>query len=210
MSNKKIKINLGKLSYILIAVCVALIAIDLVLKYCEEAYEWNFTVIPNFIWVESGIRNPGAAFSFLSDKEWGQIFLIVVTFIMLAVLIAFFIIFPERFPLLKLAVSMIVAGAIGNLVDRLMFREVRDFVWMNMGFSTACCNFADFWIVLAVVIAVIDLLFLNEWAVFPLTKRAKAAQANRENKEHKIADDTPEKTVPPENNEFEDKDGREE
>ena len=30
------------------------------------------------------------------------------------------------------------------------------------------------------VLAVIDLLFLNEWAAFPLTKKAKAAQKKKE------------------------------
>ena len=45
------------------------------------------------------------------------------------------------------------------------------------------CNFADFWIVLGVVLAVVDMLFLNEWAVFPLTKKAKAAQKAREQAE---------------------------
>ena len=38
-----------------------------------------------------------------------------------------------------------------------------------------CGNFADFFIVFGVIFAVIDFLFLNEWAIIPLTKRAKAA-----------------------------------
>ena len=71
--------------------------------------------------------------------------------------------------------AMIIAGAVANLVDRVAFGYVRDFVWVNMLFSTACCNFADFFIVFGVIFAVIDFLFLNEWAIIPLTKRAKAA-----------------------------------
>lgn len=177
MKIKKLKVNIGKLSLVLIALCAVLIAADLILKWCEEEFAWNFEVIPGLIWVESGHRNDGAAFSSFAGA---QPFLITITFIMLAALVAAFILLPERFPLLKLAIAMVVAGAIGNLVDRLMFLEVRDFVWVNMLFSTACCNFADFWIVFAVIIAVVDLLFLNEWAVFPLTKRAKEAQAKRE------------------------------
>lgn len=193
MFKNKWKINLGKYSSILLAVCAVLVALDLVLKWGEEEYLWNFTVIPNFIWVEGGKfnRNPGAAFSFLAGKEWGQAFLITVTFIMLAALVAVFLFLPERFTLLKLAVVMVIAGAVGNLVDRLMFREVRDFVWINMGFSTACCNFADFWIVIGTVIAVLDLLFFNEWAVFPLTKKAKAAQAERGEQDKKSEQDPP-------------------
>lgn len=164
-------------------VFAVLLAVDLILKYCEEAYEWEFVFIPQLITVESGVRNSGAAFSFLSNAVWGQTFLIVLTFIMLAALIFGFLVLPERFVLLKLAIAMVASGALGNLVDRLMFREVRDFVWVNMIGGWACCNFADFWIVFGVIIAILDMLFFNEWSAFPLTKKAKARVATREEKE---------------------------
>ncbi len=183
MSDKKkfkIKIHFGKVSAILIAVFVVLLTVDLVLKSCEEVYRWDFQVIPGLINVENGSRNTGAAFSFLSDTEWGRIFFIVLTFIMLIVMIAAFLLLPERFAGLKVALVMVAAGALGNLVDRLAFQSVRDFVWVNIFGSWACCNFADFWIVFGVIYAVIDILFLNEWAVFPLTKKAKAAAKARE------------------------------
>lgn len=178
MSDKKkfkLKIHFGKVSAILIAVFVVLLTVDLVLKSCEEVYNWNFKVIPGLIYVENGSRNTGAAFSFLSDTEWGRIFFIVITFIMLIVMIAAFLLLPERFVGLKVALVMVAAGALGNLIDRLAFQSVRDFVWVNIFGSWACCNFADFWIVFGVIYAVIDILFINEWAVFPLTKAAKAA-----------------------------------
>lgn len=170
----KIKVQFGKVAAIMIAVFAALLTVDLILKHFEVVQGWNFTVIPNFIWVESDQKNYGAAFSFLSNTEWGRIFFIVLTFIMVAIMIFVFLILPERFVILKLALSMICAGALGNLIDRLAFGYVRDFVWVNMLFSEACCNFADFWIVFGVILAIIDVLFLNEWAVLPLTKRAKA------------------------------------
>lgn len=176
----KLKIHFGKVSAILIAVFVVLLTVDLVLKYCEEAYGWNFQVIPKLIYVEHGSRNTGAAFSFLSDTEWGRIFFIVLTFIMLVLMIAAFLLLPERFVGLKVALVMVAAGALGNLVDRLWLHSVRDFVWVNIFGNWACCNFADFWIVFGVIYAVIDILFINEWAVFPLTKTAKAAAKARE------------------------------
>ncbi|MDE5789043.1 MAG: signal peptidase II [Clostridia bacterium] len=183
MSEKKkfkLKIHFGKVSAILIAVFVVLLTADLVLKYCEETYNWTFKVIPGLIYVEHGSRNTGAAFSFLSDTEWGRIFFIVLTFIMLLVMIAAFLLLPERFVGLKVALVMVAAGALGNLIDRLWLQSVRDFVWVNIFGSWACCNFADFWIVFGVIYAVIDILFINEWAVFPLTKTAKAAAKARE------------------------------
>ena len=177
--NVKLKIHFGKLSAILVAVFAVLLIVDLVTKHCEELYGWNFTVIPKFIWVESGMRNTGAAFSFLSHTEWGRIFFIVLTFIMLLVMIAVFLLLPDRFWGYKIALVMIASGALGNLVDRLALHSVRDFVWMNIFGVDACCNFADFWIVLGAVFAVVDTLFLNDFAIFPLTKQAKKASAAR-------------------------------
>lgn len=176
---KKLKVEIGLKSIILIAVCVALILVDLLTKIFEERDGWNFTVIPKLIEVESGSRNPGCAFSFLAEAAWGQTFLIVMTFVMLIALIAIFIFLPERFVILKTSLSLITAGAIGNLIDRIAYREVRDFVGINMFGNMVSCNFADFWIVFGTILAVIDILFLNEWALVPLTKAAKEAQAKK-------------------------------
>ena len=101
---------------------------------------------------------------------------------------------------------MLIAGAIGNLIDRFIYLSdilipnwgipisqlayggVRDWFGLNMFGKMAFCNFADFWIVLGAILAVVDLMFLNEYAVFPLTKAAKAAQkAKKEEEEAKKA-----------------------
>lgn len=194
MSDKKkfkLKIHFGKVSAILIAVFAVLLAVDLILKHCYEAFDWNFTVIPKLIWVENDPdnHNYGAAFSFLSDTEWGRIFFIVLTFITLAVMIAAFLLLPERFVGFKTALAMVAAGAFGNLIDRLALGYVRDFVWVNIFGKWACCNFADFWIVFGVIWAIIDILFLNEWAVIPLTKTAREAAKKRELSEKQHSDD---------------------
>ena len=173
----KLKVSFGKSGLILVVVFAVLLAADLVLKVCAEKYGWQFKVIPTLIEVVPVQHNTGAAFSFLNDKAWAQTFFIVLTFIMLAVMAAAFLLIPKRFVVLKAAIVLIAAGAVGNLVDRLAFAYVRDFVNVWIFGTVACCNFADFWIVFGVILGAIDLLFLNEWAVFPLTKKAKAAQA---------------------------------
>lgn len=185
---KKLRVHIGLKSIILAGVCIVLILVDLLTKIFEERYNWNFIVIPNFIEVEGGSvhRNPGCAFSFLANASWGQGFLIAMTFILLAVLIAVYIFLPERFTLIKVALSMIIAGAIGNLIDRLAYRQVRDFVGVNMFGNMVFCNFADFWITFGTALAILDIMFINEFALFPLTKKAKATQAkHKENEENK-------------------------
>ena len=180
MLKNKIKPNIGVLSLILIGVIALLIASDLVTKHLEEAYHWNKVIIPDFVEINCCKRNPGCAFSLLNENpEVGQPILITATFIMLAAVAFMFVVLPERFIILKIASALIISGAIGNLVDRLMLHEVRDWFGLNMFGNMTSCNFADFFIVIGAILAVIDLLFLNEWAVFPLTKRAKEIQAEK-------------------------------
>ena len=176
---KKLKVNIGLKSIILAGVCVVLILVDLLTKIFEERQNWNFKVIPNFIEVEGGgvHRNPGCAFSFLAEASWGQGFLIAMTFLLLIVLVATYIFLPERFLNLKTSLSLIVAGAIGNLIDRIAYLQVRDFVGVKMFGNMVYCNFADFWITFGTALAILDILFLNEFALVPLTKKAKNAQA---------------------------------
>lgn len=201
----KLKVSFGISGLILIVVFAVLLTADLVLKVCAEKYGWQFTVIPGLIEVVHVQHNPGAAFSFLADKPWAQTFFIVLTFIMLALMIAAFLLIPKRFVVLKVAIIMVASGAVGNLVDRLAFAYVRDFVNVWMFGNMACCNFADFWIVFGVIVAVIDLLFLNEWAVFPLTKSAKVAQqAKKQEEEAQSPDQTQGEEKSDTNNEADD------
>lgn len=180
MTKRKIKPHIGKLSIILIGVIVLLIAADLITKHFEEANHWNKVIIPNFIEINGNKRNPGCAFSLLNDNpEVGQPILITVTFIMLAAVAFMFVVLPDRFIVLKISASLIISGAIGNLVDRLALREVRDWFGLNMFGSMTSCNLADFFIVIGAILAVVDLLFINEWAVFPLTKKARQIQAEK-------------------------------
>ena len=184
MLKNKIKPHIGVLSLILIGVIALMITSDLVTKYLEEAYHWNKVIIPNFVEINCCKHNDGAAFSLFSkNPEIGQPILITSTFLMLAVVAFMFVILPERFVILKIASSLVIAGAIGNLVDRLMLGYVRDWFGLNMFGSMTSCNFADFFIVIGAILAVVDLLFLNEWAVFPLTKRAKQIQAEKKHAE---------------------------
>ena len=56
------------------------------------------------------------------------------------------------------------------------------------------CNFADVWITFGTVFAIIDIMFLNEFALIPLTKRAKEAQAKKKEAENKQSSETVEES----------------
>ncbi len=91
--------------------------------------------------------------------------------------------------LVKIALVLIVAGGIGNCIDRVYYRVwdaatypygVRDMVDLSR-FGFAVCNFADFFISGGAVLLVLTFLFLDKDAVFPVGKYKALAKA--ENKD---------------------------
>lgn len=187
MTKKKLKPHFGKLSIILLVVIAVLIAADLITKHYEVECRWKAVIIPGVVEIYSGQQNWGIAFGI----SIGSIPVLIFTFILLAAMVFVFIVLPNRFVLLKIAISMVIAGAIGNIVDRIALGYVRDWFGLWMFGGMTYCNFADFWIVIGAILAALDMLFLNETAVFPLTKKAKAFQAARkEEEERKKAEST--------------------
>lgn len=79
------------------------------------------------------LRNRGAAFSFLSDASWRLPFFILATVIaVIAILVAFHKLRAEqRFAAFSL--TLILAGAVGNLIDRVRLGEVIDFLDVYWG-----------------------------------------------------------------------------
>lgn len=109
------------------------------------------------------VYNPGAAFSFLADAGgWQRHF-----FSALAVLASgFIIVMLKKNPqdkLLALALSLILGGAIGNLVDRLLLGHVLDFidVWWG-GHHFPAFNVADSAITLGAILMVWDAFFVRK------------------------------------------------
>lgn len=71
--------------------------------------------------------NEGAAFSFLSDAGgWQRWFFLILTSVISVVL--FFWLKKSASKIESLALSMVLGGAIGNFIDRLLFGHVIDFL----------------------------------------------------------------------------------
>ncbi|MBM4255487.1 MAG: signal peptidase II [Deltaproteobacteria bacterium] len=76
------------------------------------------------------MRNPGAAFSFLAQApDWfRQPFFLIATSVAIAALIFFILYAQEEGAFFVIAAASILGGAIGNLIDRLLYGEVIDFL----------------------------------------------------------------------------------
>jgi len=101
----------------------------------------SIVVIPHFFSI-TYILNPGAAFGILAGQTW---LFIVIPILVLGAIFYFLKKVPADQRLLRVCLGMIGGGALGNLLDRLLFGRVIDFldfkVWPYI------FNFADSMIV---------------------------------------------------------------
>jgi len=112
------------------------------------------------------VQNKGAAFGLLSRSEASfrvPFFIVVPSLALFSLILAFKRITPgER--RLALALSLVMAGALGNLMDRMMLGYVVDFIdfhwhWM---YHFPAFNIADSAICVGVAMMMIDLLLKKE------------------------------------------------
>ena len=84
--------------------------------------------------------NPGAAFSFLSDAGgWQRWLFTALSTVVSVVLIVWLKRMPGHQRMLPIAVALILSGAIGNLIDRVLYGYVIDFI--QFYYSSDSCFF---------------------------------------------------------------------
>jgi len=113
----------------------------------------GFTVIPYFFDILHA-RNTGAAFGILRSlpEAYRIPFFGLITLIACVAIIVIFWKTADDSRILKATLCLIIAGALGNLTDRLIFGEVVDFLSFHLGrFRWPTFNMADTWISLGMV-----------------------------------------------------------
>jgi signal peptidase II len=107
-------------------------------------------------------RNPGAAFSFLADAPaWFRApFFVGISITAIVVLLYVIARLPLEDRLMRIALGGVLGGALGNLLDRLMYGEVTDFVDLHWrSYHWPAFNVADSSITLAVTAVIAQALF---------------------------------------------------
>lgn len=73
--------------------------------------------------------NEGAAFSFLSDASgWQRWFFIVLALVVIVILLVWLLRLPREEWQVRLALVLIIGGAAGNVIDRIIYGHVVDFI----------------------------------------------------------------------------------
>lgn len=103
------------------------------------------------------VRNTGAAFSFLGEAGGWQIFAFAAIAVVITLVCLYFLWRNARRPLFASSMALVIAGALGNLWDRLVYGYVTDFLDFHaFGWHWPAFNVADICICLGAVILVID------------------------------------------------------
>lgn len=99
------------------------------------------------------LENTGAAWGILSGKK---ILFVIITSLILIFLIYFFVKMPleKKYNPLKVLTIILIAGAIGNLIDRIRLNYVVDFIYFNL-INFPIFNIADCYVTVSVILLII-------------------------------------------------------
>jgi signal peptidase II len=114
-----------------------LIVLDQVTKICVDSMltlHESLTVIPGFLSI-TYVRNPGAAFGFLSGASplFRSVFFLGIAAVAIGCILYYIAKSRNDEPFLIFALSLILSGAVGNFIDRARFGEVIDFIDVYVG-----------------------------------------------------------------------------
>lgn len=192
---------------------VAAIAVDLVSK--AAAFDILEDVPGGSVAVAEGIfsltmtRNYGASFGVFSGKTT---LLSAITGIGIALVLVVLIVRPKAPKIFRYSLIMIFAGGLGNLVDRIAFGYVRDFIDYTFletffGIDFAIGNIADIFVMIAMGMLIVYMIFgykegdlskggrLAPQAVTVAEERGEQVEADVvEEKSEEAADETVEKS----------------
>ncbi len=157
MNGKKIKL----LSFDLVLLAI-LIAVDQYTKYLAVIKlkdQPAFNIIDGVLEFNY-LENRGAAFGMLQNQK---IFFVFVASVFLCVIIYVLFKVPteKKYFSLHILLTMIAGGAIGNMIDRLKYDYVVDFIYFVL-INFPIFNVADIYVTVATFILIIQILFIYE------------------------------------------------
>lgn len=127
------------------------------------------------------VENKGAAWGIMAGRP---IFLIVVSLVVLALFLTFYILRAKKLKgktsiLLGICAGLISAGCLGNLIDRIAFGYVRDFInFQFMNFPVF--NIADISVCVSIVLLIVYFLF-----IYPKEEKKDVEKDKKENLNNK-------------------------
>lgn len=145
----------------IVIIGIIALVIDQITKSLMQIYDVHFNIINGFLSLNY-IQNTGAAWSILE----GKLYLLIGISIVMLILVYNMSFSYDNNRLNNITFGLLFGGIIGNLIDRVFYGIVRDFIDINVfGYDFPVFNIADMAIVFGVIILLIGTLKgeLKKW-----------------------------------------------
>lgn len=158
---------------IALAAIILLIAVDQITKLLISS---NFEVgesihVINGLLDFTYVQNKGAAFGMFANQRW--VFMILTTVLIAAIIAIWFKGYITHITG-KVSAILLVAGGMGNMIDRLLLGYVVDFIDISPLFNFAVFNVADCCVTVGVVFVAIYIIFFMDEKTF--VKKEKVSE----------------------------------
>ncbi len=158
MNNKEI--NKGKMLLVDALVVMILLALDQFSKHLAIIHlkEQPAYVLIDGVLELQYLENRGSAFGMLQNQK---MFLILVGVIFIIVLLFFLLKLPsqKKFNIMHIVIAGIIAGGIGNMIDRIRFDYVVDFISFVL-INYPIFNVADIYVVVCTITMFVLIMFV--------------------------------------------------
>lgn len=137
---------------------IILIALDRTTKYLSRHYcsDENFTRIENVFEI-TYIENYGGALGILNNQKF---FFIFISALFICLILFFLFVLPKQktFSALNIWLSFMVAGTVGNMIDRIAYGYVIDFIYFKI-IQFPVFNLSDIWVTVGTIATLVILIF---------------------------------------------------
>ena len=163
--------------FTILAITAALVSLDQLTKWLAVitlknavGIEW----IPRVLGL-SYVENTGAAFGILQGQRY---FFLIITGLVMAALLALLLFGKFRkYWLFNISATLIVAGGVGNFIDRLIHGYVVDFIEV-LFFNFPVFNVADCYVVVGSVLLLVFFFFVYDEKKPPVIGRTEEPHGN--------------------------------
>jgi len=140
----------------MILIIILLLVIDIISKIivCHSLEINKSITVINNVFNITYVRNTGAAWSFMAGKTW---LLVVISSVIIIGLLLYIKKNKPENKWEKYGYSLVLSGAIGNYLERILIGSVTDFLDFKLGnYDYPIFNFADCFIVIGIGLLLID------------------------------------------------------
>lgn len=159
-----------------VIIAAAMIALDQITKYAAVVLlkgKESFVLIKNILELQY-LENRGAAWGMLQNRQW-VFALITVAFLL--IIVVFMVKIPKTvyYRPMIITFAVLLAGAVGNFIDRIRQSYVVDFIYFRI-IDFPIFNVADIYVTLSVAALLILILFHYKDSDFNFIRRSGAGK----------------------------------